>query len=104
MTKQRERRIYKTTTIIRARASVAKARAVRSTEKKTSREAPSEGLAGCTISTMAKEDRSASLRNEIEELREEATALADRAKKTARQAEVLANRIKDLEKKVATHS
>jgi len=53
---------------------------------------------------MAKEDRSASLRNEIEELREEATALADRAKKTARQAEVLANRIKELEKKVVTHS
>jgi predicted nuclease with TOPRIM domain len=44
---------------------------------------------------------SASLRNEIEELREEAAALADRAKKTARQAEVLASRIKDLEKEVA---
>lgn len=53
---------------------------------------------------MAKEDRSVSSRNEIEELREEATALADRAKKTARQAEVLANRIKDLETKVAKHS
>jgi FtsZ-binding cell division protein ZapB len=49
---------------------------------------------------MVKEDRSQSLRSEIEELREEAAALADRAKKTARQAEVLADRIKDLEKQV----
>ena len=49
---------------------------------------------------MAKEVRSQSLRNEIQELREEAAALADRAKKTARLAEVLANRIKDLEKEV----
>jgi hypothetical protein len=53
---------------------------------------------------MLSEDRSASLRNEIQELREEAAALSDRAKKTARQAEVLANRIKDLEKEVANHS
>ena len=36
---------------------------------------------------MSKNDRSEALRNEIEELREEAAALADRAKKTARQAE-----------------
>jgi len=84
MTK-RKGRVYKTTTVIRARASVAKTRAVRSAQKKAPREAPSEGLAGCTISIMAKEDRSALLRNEIEELREEAAALADRAKKTARQ-------------------
>jgi archaellum component FlaC len=53
---------------------------------------------------MPKEDRSASLRNEIQELRAEAAALADIAKKTASQAEVLANRIKDLEKEVAKHS
>jgi FtsZ-binding cell division protein ZapB len=53
---------------------------------------------------MHKENRSASLQNEIEELREEAAALADRAKKTVRQAEVLANRIKDLEKEVAKGS
>jgi hypothetical protein len=33
---------------------------------------------------MAKEDRSESLRNEVQELKEEAAALADRAKKTAR--------------------
>jgi len=46
---------------------------------------------------MPKEDRSASLRQEIEELKEEAAALAGRAKRTARQAEVLAERIKQLE-------
>jgi hypothetical protein len=49
---------------------------------------------------MAKEDRSESLRNEIQELREEAVALADRARKTARLADVLAERIKNLEKQV----
>jgi hypothetical protein len=49
---------------------------------------------------MAKEDRSISLRDEIQELREEAAALADRAKKTARLADVLAERIKNLEKQV----
>jgi TATA-binding protein-associated factor Taf7 len=50
---------------------------------------------------MVKKDRSSqSLRSEIEELREEATELADRAKRTARQAEILADRIKDLEKQV----
>jgi hypothetical protein len=50
---------------------------------------------------MAKEDRSLSLRNEIEDLKEEAAALADRAKRTARQAEVLAKRIKNLENQLA---
>ena len=50
--------------------------------------------------TMAKEDRSDALRNEIQELREEAAALADRAKKTARLADVLAEKIKHLEKQV----
>ena len=49
----------------------------------------------------AREDRSVSLRSEIEELREEAAALADRAKRTARQAEVLADRIKQLEGQLA---
>jgi hypothetical protein len=46
---------------------------------------------------MAREDRSVSLRSE----KEEAAALADRAKITARQAEVLANRIKRLEGQLA---
>lgn len=46
---------------------------------------------------MAKEDRSQSLRNKIEELREEAAALSERAKKTAGQAEILSERIKHLE-------
>jgi FtsZ-binding cell division protein ZapB len=41
------------------------------------------------------------LRSEIEELREEAAALADRTKRTARQAEVLADRIKHLEGQLA---
>jgi FtsZ-binding cell division protein ZapB len=50
---------------------------------------------------MAKEDRSESLRNDIEELREEAAALSDRAKKTAHQAEILAERIKHLQTQVA---
>jgi FtsZ-binding cell division protein ZapB len=50
---------------------------------------------------MPKEDRSASLLNEIEELKEEAAALAGRAKRTARQAEVLADRIKHLEGQLA---
>lgn len=55
----------------------------------------------CTISAMAKEDRSQSLRNELEELKEEAAALADRAKRTARHAEVLAERIKYIESHLA---
>ena len=46
---------------------------------------------------MAEEDRSEVLRKQIEELREEAAALADRAKKTARHADDLAERIKNLE-------
>jgi predicted nuclease with TOPRIM domain len=50
---------------------------------------------------MAKKDRSESLRNQIEELREEAAALADRAKRTARQAEDLAERIKLIEGQLA---
>jgi hypothetical protein len=49
-----------------------------------------------------KEDRSLSLRNEIDDLKEERTAaLADRAKRTARQAEVLAERIKHLGEQLA---
>ncbi len=53
---------------------------------------------------MAKEDRSESLRNEVQELKEEAAVLADRAKKTARQAEVLSERIKHLETQIAKKS
>ncbi len=53
---------------------------------------------------MAKEDRSESLRNEVQELKEEAAALADRAKKTARHADVLAERIKHLETQIAKTS
>jgi predicted nuclease with TOPRIM domain len=45
----------------------------------------------------AKEDRSEPLRNQIDELREEAAALADRAKRTAQQADGLNERIKRLE-------
>jgi hypothetical protein len=59
---------------------------------------------GIGLRLMAKQDSSQSLRNEIEELREEAAALADRAKKTARQAEVLAERIKYLEKQLVKQS
>lgn len=55
----------------------------------------------CNPPVMAKADRLQSLRNEIQELKEEAAALADRTKKTARHAEVLAERIKYLETKVA---
>jgi len=50
----------------------------------------------CTITRYAKDDRSA-LRDEIQELQEEAAALADKAKKTARRAEVLTERIKHLQ-------
>jgi septal ring factor EnvC (AmiA/AmiB activator) len=49
---------------------------------------------------MAKDDRSA-LRDEIQELQEEAAALTDRAKKTARLAEVLSERIKHLQAQIA---
>jgi chaperonin cofactor prefoldin len=54
--------------------------------------------------TMVKDKRSALLRDQIQELKEEASALADRAKKTTRQAEILAERIKDLEKQLAKRS
>jgi FtsZ-binding cell division protein ZapB len=53
---------------------------------------------------MAKEDRSESLRNEVQEVKEEAAALADRAKKAARHAEVLVERIKHLETQIAKTS
>ena len=53
---------------------------------------------------MAKDDRSAALRDEIQELQEEAAALTDRAKKTARQAEVLSERIKHLQIQIAKKS
>ena len=53
---------------------------------------------------MAKENRSKLLQNEIEELKEDAAALAERAKRTARQAEVLADRIKHLENQLAKTS
>jgi len=51
-----------------------------------------------------KEDRSNLLRGEIEDLKEEAAALADRAKRTARQAELLAERIKHLESQLTKTS
>jgi predicted nuclease with TOPRIM domain len=53
---------------------------------------------------MAKEDRSESLRDEVQELQEEAAALTDRAKKTARHAEVLSERIKHLQTQIAKTS
>jgi FtsZ-binding cell division protein ZapB len=53
---------------------------------------------------MAKDDRSAALRDEIQELKEEAAALIDRAKKTARHAEVLSERIKHLQTQIAKKS
>jgi FtsZ-binding cell division protein ZapB len=52
---------------------------------------------------MAKDDRSA-LRDEIQELKEEAAALADKAKKAARHAEVLSERIKHLQTQIAKKS
>jgi predicted nuclease with TOPRIM domain len=52
---------------------------------------------------MTKDDRWA-LRDEIQELTEEAAALTDRAKKTARHAEVLSERIKHLETQIAKTS
>ena len=45
-----------------------------------------------------------SVRSEVRELKEEAAALADKAKKTARHAEVLAERIKLLETQIAKKS
>jgi predicted nuclease with TOPRIM domain len=56
------------------------------------------------LPAMPKEDRSEGLRSEVEELREEAAALVERAKKTARHAEVLAERIKSLETQIAKGS
>jgi hypothetical protein len=50
------------------------------------------------------EDCAESVRNEVQELKEEAAALADRAKKTARHAEVLSARIKHLETQIAKRS
>jgi hypothetical protein len=50
---------------------------------------------------MPEKDRSTSLRDAIQELKEEASTLADRARKTARQAEDLNERIKHLEKQLA---
>jgi uncharacterized coiled-coil protein SlyX len=50
---------------------------------------------------MSDEERSASLRREIDELQEELARLMDRAKKTARDAEVLCERMKRLEKSAA---
>jgi FtsZ-binding cell division protein ZapB len=52
---------------------------------------------------MAKDDRSG-LRDEIQELKEEAAALTDRAKKTARHAEVLSERIEHLQTQIAKKS
>jgi hypothetical protein len=53
---------------------------------------------------MAKDERSAALRDEIQELYEEAAALTARANKTARQAEILSERIKHLGTKIAKKS
>ena len=84
-----KRKFYPTTTIARAKAA-----ASRTAQRKAAKK-------GVLSPLMAKEDRSQSLRNEIEELREEATALADRAKKTARHADDLAARIKFLKTQLA---
>jgi chromosome segregation ATPase len=88
-----KRKFYSTTTIARAKAAASKSQTAQKAAKK-----------GVRSPLMAKEDRSQSLRNEIEELREEAAALADRAKRTARQAEVLAVRIKHLENQLVKQS
>ena len=58
---------------------------------------------GVRLPVMAKDDRSA-LRDEIQELQEESAALTQRAKKTARHAEVLSERIKHLQTQVAKKS
>jgi FtsZ-binding cell division protein ZapB len=52
---------------------------------------------------MAK-DYASTLRDEIQELQEEAAALTEKAKKTARQAEVLSERIKHLQTQIAKKS
>jgi hypothetical protein len=50
---------------------------------------------------MAKGDHSEALRGDIEELREEANALAERVKRTARKAVLLTDRIKLIEAQLA---
>jgi hypothetical protein len=60
-------------------------------------------LQGIRLPVMAKDDGSA-LRDEIQELQEEAAALTERAKKTARHAEVLAERIKHLQTQITKKS
>jgi predicted nuclease with TOPRIM domain len=52
---------------------------------------------------MTKDDRWA-LRDQIQELQEEAAALTDKAKKTARHAEVLSERINHLQTQIAKKS
>jgi FtsZ-binding cell division protein ZapB len=49
-------------------------------------------------------DCAEAVRTEVQELKEEAAALADKAKKTARHAEVLSERIKHLETQIAKRS
>jgi hypothetical protein len=88
-----ETKRHKTTVVTRTKAAVSKSRTgQRKTSKKDVRY------------RMAKEDRLEWLRNDVQELKEEAAALADRAKKTARHAEVLAERIKHLETQIAKTS
>src|SRR5260370_3862349 len=60
-------------------------------------------LQGVRSPVMANDDPSV-LRDEIQELQEDATALTERAKKTARQAEVLSERIKHLQTQIAKKS
>jgi hypothetical protein len=88
-----KRNAYKTTIVTRAEA-VSKSRAAK--RKPSKRYVP--------YSRVAEEDHSESVRNEVQELKEEAAALADRAKKTARHAEVLVERIKHLQTQIAKKS
>jgi septal ring factor EnvC (AmiA/AmiB activator) len=86
-----KRNSYKTTAVTALKAAVSKSRTAQTkTSKKDVR-----------YSRMAKEDRSESLRDEVQELKEEAAALAGRAKKTARPADALSERIKHLETQIA---
>jgi hypothetical protein len=62
-----KQKFYPATTVARAKAAASKSRTA---QRKTAGK-------GVRSPLMAKEDRSQSLRNEIEELREEAAALAD---------------------------
>jgi hypothetical protein len=89
-----KRNVYKTTRVTRSKAAVSKSPIA--TRKPFKRYVP--------YSRVAEEDRSESLRNEVQELTEEAAALADRAKKAARHAEVLVERIKHLETQIAETS